>query len=80
MKVAVINLSQKGLKGRFLGPDKLQDLTNEGNGKEKKKEREGRYRGEEKKAMVALLVFIMATLKMLFSRKKTVGCKNSIWR
>ena len=29
--------------------------------------------GEEKKAMVALLIFVMATLEVIFGRKKTVG-------
>ena len=47
----------------FLKPEKLQNHGNEGKGKEKKKEREGRKRkgGEEKKAIVAILVFITAT-------------------
>lgn len=39
---------------------KLENHTNEG----KKK------RGKEKKAMVELLVFIMATFEMVFGRKK----------
>ena len=40
------------------------------------KERARRKKGlEEKKAMVALIVFIMATLG-----KKTAGHKRSIWR
>ena len=43
--------SQLALKGRFFKPGKLQNHGNEG--------------GEEKKAMVALLVFIIATLKFL---------------
>ena len=61
-------MSEKALKGGFLGPDKLRTHTNEGKGKEKKKERARRKKGgEEKKAMVAILVFIMATLE-----KKTV--------
>ena len=34
--------------------------------------------GEEKKAMVALLLFIMATLEIVFDPKKTVGRKRSI--
>ena len=36
--------------------------------------------GEEKKAVVALQVFIMATLEIVFGRKKTAGRKRSIWR
>ena len=50
------HLSEKASKGRFLKPEKLQNHGNEGKRKEKEKER-----GKEKKAMVALLVFIMAT-------------------
>ena len=69
-------MSEKALKGGFLGPDKLPTHTNEEKGKEKKKERARRKKGgEEKKAMVALLVSIMAILG-----KKTVGHKRSIWR
>ena len=30
--------------------------------------------------MVALLLFIMATLEILFGLKKAVGPKKSIWR
>ena len=36
--------------------------------------------GVKKKAMAALLVFIMATLEIVFARKKAVGHKRSIWR
>ena len=52
------HLSEKASKGRFLKPEELQNHSNEGKGQAKKKER-----GEEKKAMVSLLVFIMATLE-----------------
>ena len=52
-------------KAGFLRPAELQNHINEGKEKEKKKER-----GEEKKAMGALLVFIMATLTIVFGRKK----------
>ena len=38
---------EKASKGRFFGPDKLQNHSNEGKGKEKKKERGGRK--EEKR-------------------------------
>ena len=51
-------------KAGFLRPGELQNHINEGKEKEKKKER-----GEEKKAMGALLVFIMATLTVVFGRK-----------
>ena len=60
--------------------DQLQNHTNEGKGKEKNKERGGRKEEKRKKEMVALLVFIMATLEIVFGRKKAVGPKKSIWR
>ena len=47
--------------GRYVAHYKLQ-VTNKGKGKEKKKERRGRTEEKKKKAMVAFLVFIMATL------------------
>ena len=53
----------------FPQPEKLQNHSNEGKGKEKKKERGEVKGGEEKKAMVALLVFIIATLEIVFGRK-----------
>ena len=57
-------MSEKALKGGFLGSDKLRTHTNEGKGKEKEKERARRKKGgEEKRAMVALLVSIMAILE-----------------
>ena len=66
------HLSEKASKGRFLKPEKLQNHSNEGKGKEKKKER---GEGKEEK-MVALLVFIIATLKNSFWPKKTVRRKK----
>ena len=48
------NLSEKVAKGRLFGLNKLQNHTNEGKGKEKKKERGE----EERKVMVALLGLI----------------------
>ena len=52
-------------KAGFLSPtEKLQNHGNKGKGKEKKKERgEGNKGGKEKKTMVALLVFLIATLE-----------------
>ena len=73
------HLSEKVSKGWLLEPDKLQNHI-EGKGKDKEKEREGRKEEKRKKAMVALLVFIMATLKIVLDEKKTVGRKMSIWR
>ena len=64
------HLTEKASKGRFLKPEKLQNHSNEGKGKEKEKKRARRRKGgEEKKAMVALLVFIIATLGIVFVRK-----------
>ena len=61
----------------FLSAKKLQNHSNEGKGKEKKKER-GEGKDDKKKAMVAHLVFIMATLGLW--PKKIVGRKRSIWQ
>ena len=58
-------MSIKESKGRFLNPENFQNHSNEGKGDEKNKER-----GEEKKAMVAILGFIIATLEIVFGRKK----------
>ena len=72
------HLSEKASKGRFLKPKKLRNYSNKGKGQEKKKER-GQGNEEKKKAMVAVLVFIIATLEFL--AEKTVGCKfRCIWR
>ena len=57
-------------KADFLGPYKLQKNTKEG--KRKEKNRDGRKEEKRKKAMVELLVFVMAPLKIVFARKKTV--------
>ena len=67
-------LSKKVSKGRFFGPDKLQNCTSKGKGTEKKKEWGGRKEQKRKKTVVvlSLLVFIMATLK-------TAGHKRSVW-
>ena len=56
-------MSENASKGRFLKPDELQNDGNERKIKENLKERARRRKErEEKKAMVALLVFIMATV------------------
>ena len=57
----VVILSEKASKGTFLKPEKLQNHSNKGKGTEKKKGGEEKG-GEEKRAVVALLVFIIATL------------------
>ena len=66
-------MSEKASKGRFFKPEKLQNHTNEGKGKREKKER-----GKEKKAMVALLVLIIATSGDNFwPKKKLLNAKGS---
>lgn len=55
-------------KGRFLGPDKLQNHTDEGKGKEKNERVRRKKGGEDKKAMIALLVVIW-----LLWRKRSIG-------
>lgn len=68
-KLAVNCTSERASKGRFLKPDKLQNHSNEVKGKEKKKSDERERRRREKKAMIALLVFIMATLEISHFQK-----------
>ena len=55
------HLSEKGQKAGFWRPisSKIEAAKEKKGGKEKARKKKG---GEEKKAMVALLVFIMATL------------------
>ena len=72
-------MSEKASKGRFLNPEKLQNHSNEEKGKEKKKEQAEGKEEKKIKAMVALLVFIMATLEIGFGQKKPIECKRSIW-
>ena len=54
-------MSEKASKGRFLKREKLQNHSNEGRKGEKERARRRKGR-QEKKPMVAQLVFIMATL------------------
>ena len=56
------HLSEKGSKGRFFVPDRLENHSNEGKAKENKKERGARKKGEHKKEMVAPLVFTLEPL------------------
>ena len=51
---------KKCQKAVYFGPDKFQNHTNERKGKAEKKEREGIKEEKRKKAMVAVLIFIMA--------------------
>ena len=62
-------------KDRFLEPEKIQNHSNEGKGKGEK-ERAKRRKGEEKKAMVALLVFIIATLEIVFGGQQEYNTIN----
>ena len=48
----------------FLKPEKLQNHSKEGKGKDKRKEREEGKEEKKKTTMAALLVFIMATLEI----------------
>ena len=58
-------------KADFLGPISCK-RTLKKEKERKKKEREGRKEEKIKKAIVALLVFVMAPLKIVFAREKTV--------
>ena len=60
------HLSEKVSKGRFLKSEMLQNYRNEGKGKEKKKQRGEGKEEKGKKAMAALVVFIIATLEIVF--------------
>ena len=72
-KFAVI-LSEKASKCTFLKAEKLQNHSNKGKGKEKKKERgEGK---EEKRKEQWLHSFIIATLEIVFGRKKLFDAKG----
>ena len=70
------HLSEKASKGTFLKPEKLQNHSNERKGKEKKKERGEGKEEKKKKAMVALLVFTIATLEIVFGRKILLEAKG----
>ena len=50
-------------KGKFLKSEMFQNYRNEGKGKEKKKQRGEGKEEKGKKAMAALVVFIIATLE-----------------
>ena len=63
-KLAVI-WEKKSQKADLFAPQKLKNHTDEGKGKEKKNE----WGGNEKKATVALIVFMMATLEIVFGWK-----------
>ena len=60
----------------FLKPEKLQNHTKEGKGKEKKKDGGEGKEEKKKKARVLLLVFIIATLEIIFGRKLLFDAKG----
>ena len=68
-------LSEKTSKGMFLKPEELQNHSNEEKGKEKKKEWGEGKEEMKKRAMVALLVFVIATLEKC---KRSLGDSNTI--
>ena len=70
-------MSEKGSKCRFLKPDKRKNHSNEGKRKEKKKERGEGKEDKKKKGMAATLVFMIATLEIVFGRKKLLDAKGS---
>ena len=66
-KFAAMHLSEKGPKGRFFAPDKLDNHTIEGKGKNKQIERAKRKKGGgKKKAMIAPIVLTISTLEIAF--------------
>ena len=71
------HLSEKASKGTFLKPEKLQDHSNELRKRKGEKERARRRKGgEEKQAVVSLLVFIIPTLEIVLGRKKLFHTKG----
>ena len=65
---------KKRQKACFLSPGSSKiTVTKEKGKKERARRRKG---GEEKKALVALSVFIIATLKIAFGRKKLFDAKG----
>ena len=73
------HLTEKASKGKFLKPENGSKITVTKEKKRRTRKRgEIRKGGEEKKAMVALLVFIMSYFGYSFWPKKTVGRKRSI--
>ena len=60
--------SQKGSKGRFPGPDKLQNATNQG--KEKEKRARKKNGGEEKKMQ------LLRSLEIFLAEKRYLDTKG----
>ena len=80
---------KKGQKAGFFAPDKLDNHTIEGKGKNKQIERAKRKKGGgKKKAMVAPIVLTFSTLEIVFGQKKMLPgrglfgrnvFKNAVW-
>ena len=66
----------KSRQGRFLKPEKLQNQTNDGKGKEKDKVSEEKKRNRREKSNGCTLSFIIATLEIVFGRKKLLDAKG----
>ena len=69
-------MSEKASKGRFLKPEKLQNHTNEGKGKEKTKEPGEGKEKKKKKSNGCTLSFYNSYIEHSFWPKKTVGRKT----
>ena len=65
-------MSEKGTKRRFFTPEEEITLTKEKEQRKRRSEEDEKQEetGEKKKQWVALLVFIMPTLEIVFGRKK----------
>ena len=61
---------KRGQTGRFFAPDRLKNHTSEGKGNEKKKNARKKKGGQEKKALVALLAFMLTKLELVCCRGK----------
>ena len=68
---------KKRQKRRFLKPEKLQDHSNEEKERRKRKSEEKERRRREK-SNGCTLSFIMATLEIVFGRKKFDGARKVI--
>ena len=70
---------EKASKRRFLKPEKLQDNSNEGKGKEQKKDQQGEGKEGKRKRNGCTLSLIIAALEKVFGRKKLLDARRSIW-
>ena len=74
-------MSEKTSKGRFLKTKNGSKITvTKEKERRKRMSEEKKRRKRKKKAMVALLVFIMATLEIVFGRKTVERKFRVIWR